>query len=42
MGTPDFVLDMKKAPVNIFNSALEIDLDAINELIRDYPEDGRD
>lgn len=31
-----------KAPVNIFNGELEIDLDAINELIQDYPEDGRD
>lgn len=31
-----------KAPVNIFNGELEIDLDAIDELIQDYPEDGRD
>lgn len=31
-----------KAPVNIFNGELEIDLDAIDALIQDYPEDGRD
>ncbi len=31
-----------KAPVNIFNGELEIDLDAIDELIQDYPEEGRD
>lgn len=37
------VYDLRgKAPVNIFNGELEIDLDAINELIQDYPEDGRD
>lgn len=31
-----------KAPVNIFNGELEIDLDAIDVLIQDYPEEGRD